>query len=172
MSRRTLLFALFFAAVLFVATPNNAQTVAPTPPMGWNSWDAYGLTIDEADFKANATVLAGIERYGWQYAVIDEGWYMADPFGHTLDEKKYLWDQNGLLIPVADRFPSSANGQGFKPLADWVHAQGLKFGIHIVRGIPRRRGQGEPAHRRIQTSTQKTRPTLTTRAPGTMATGA
>ncbi len=137
MSRRTLLFALFFAAVLFVATPNNAQTVAPTPPMGWNSWDAYGLTIDEADFKANATVLAGIERYGWQYAVIDEGWYMADPFGHTLDEKKYLWDQNGLLIPVADRFPSSANGQGFKPLADWVHAQGLKFGIHIVRGIPR-----------------------------------
>ena len=51
--------------------------------MGWNSWDAYGLTIDEADFKANATVLAGIERYGWQYAVIDEGWYMADPFGHN-----------------------------------------------------------------------------------------
>ena len=59
------------------------------------------------------------------------------PIGKTLDEKKYLWDQNGLLIPVADRFPSSANDQGFKPLADWVHAQGLKFGIHIVRGIPR-----------------------------------
>jgi hypothetical protein len=137
MSRRTLFSALFFAAVFFAATFNHAQTVAPTPPMGWNSWDAYGLTIDEADFKANATVLAGIERFGWQYAVIDEGWYMANPFGHTLDEKKYLWDQNGLLIPVADRFPSSADGQGFKPLADWVHAQGLKFGIHIVRGIPR-----------------------------------
>jgi len=105
--------------------------------MGWNSWDAYGLTIDEADFKANAAVLAGIKQYGWQYAVIDEGWYMENPFGGTLTEKKYLWDGNGILIPVTNRFPSSAAGAGFKPLADWVHAQGLKFGIHIVRGIPR-----------------------------------
>jgi hypothetical protein len=105
--------------------------------MGWNSWDAYGLTIDEADFKANAAVLAGLAKYGWQYAVIDEGWYMANTEGKTLEEKKYVWDQNGLLIPEVSRFPSSANGEGFKPIADWVHAQGLKFGIHIVRGIPR-----------------------------------
>jgi hypothetical protein len=105
--------------------------------MGWNSWDAYGLTIDEADFKANTSVLAGIQRYGWKYAVIDEGWYMADPFGNSVKEKKYLWDENGILIPVTNRFPDSANGAGFKPLADWVHAQGLQFGIHIVRGIPR-----------------------------------
>ena len=114
-----------------------SQALAPTPPMGWNSWDAYGLTINEADFKANATVLAGVAKFGWQYAVIDEGWYMADTEGKTVPDKKYLWDQNGLLIPVPERFPSSANGEGFKPLADWVHAQGLKFGIHIVRGIPR-----------------------------------
>ena len=105
--------------------------------MGWNSWDAYGLTIDEADFRANATVLAGMKQYGWTYAVIDEGWYMADPFAAKLAERKYLWDANGILIPVEARFPSSAGGAGFKPLADWVHAQGLKFGIHIVRGIPR-----------------------------------
>ncbi len=105
--------------------------------MGWNSWDAYGLTIDEADYKANATVLAGLERYGWQYAVIDEGWYMANPAGKTIEDKKYLWNASGLLIPEPVRFPSAADGQGFKPLADWVHAQGLKFGIHIVRGIPR-----------------------------------
>ena len=44
--------------------------------MGWNSWDAYGLTIGEADFRANATVLAGLKLFGWQYAVIDEGWYV------------------------------------------------------------------------------------------------
>ncbi len=113
------------------------QMLAATPPMGWNSWDAYGLTIDEADFKANATVLASVAKYGWQYAVIDEGWYMANAEGKTIADKQYLWDQNGLLIPALDRFPSSANGEGFKPLADWVHAQGLKFGIHIVRGIPR-----------------------------------
>jgi hypothetical protein len=133
---------LFAAALLFVlaATLNPAliaQNPAPTPPMGWNSWDAYGLTIDEADFKANATVLASVKRFGWQYAVIDEGWYMENPFGAHLADKKYLLDANGILIPVANRFPTSANGAGFKPLADWVHAQGLKFGIHIVRGIPK-----------------------------------
>ncbi len=98
---------------------------------------AYGLTINEADFKANATVLAGFKQFGWQYAVIDEGWYMENPFGRNLAERKYLLDGNGILIPVASRFPYSADGAGFKPLADWVHAQGLKFGIHIVRGIPR-----------------------------------
>jgi alpha-galactosidase len=130
----------FFAALvsfLAVSSLSHAQTLAPTPPMGWNSWDAYGWTIDEADFKANASVLAGMKEFGWQYAVIDEGWYMADVNGANLEAKKYLWNGNGILIPVENRFPSSANGAGFKPLADWVHAQGLKFGIHIVRGIPR-----------------------------------
>jgi hypothetical protein len=105
--------------------------------MGWNSWDAYGLTIDETDYRANVKVLAGIKEYGWKYAVIDEGWYMENPSGSNLEQRKYLWDGNGILIPTANRFPSSANGAGFKPLADWVHAQGLRFGIHIVRGIPR-----------------------------------
>lgn len=105
--------------------------------MGWNSWDAYGLTINESQFKANATVLAGFQQFGWKYAVIDEGWYMANPFGHNLAERKYQMNGNGLLIPDPLRFPSSANGVGFRALADWVHAQGLKFGIHIVRGIPR-----------------------------------
>jgi hypothetical protein len=114
-----------------------AQNLAPSPPLGWNSWDAYGLTIDETDYRANATVLAGLREFGWEYAVIDEGWYMQDPFGATLAAKKYLWDGNGILIPAPERFPSSANGVGFKPLADWVHAKGLKFGVHIVRGIPR-----------------------------------
>jgi hypothetical protein len=129
----------FFASLvfLFAAINSSAQNPAPTPPMGWNSWDAYGLTIDEADFRANVTVLKGIEEFGWKYAVIDEGWYMENPFGDKLETRKYLWDGNGILIPVASRFPSSAGGAGFKPLADWVHAQGLKFGIHIVRGIPR-----------------------------------
>src|SRR5208282_4284589 len=115
----------------------SAQTLAPTPPLGWNSWDAYGLTIDEEQFRENATVLVSLQQFGWKYAVIDEGWYMANPAGKTLDQKQYLWNSNGLLIPVPARFPSAADGAGFKPLADWLHAQGLKFGIHIVRGIPR-----------------------------------
>ncbi len=140
MDRRSISFAallFFFAATLLSPIGSHAQSPAPTPPMGWNSWDAYGLTIDEADFKANAAVLAKYKQYGWQYAVIDEGWYMENPFGTSLEQKKYLLDGNGILIPVANRFPDSVDGAGFKPLADWIHKQGLKFGIHIVRGIPR-----------------------------------
>jgi alpha-galactosidase len=116
---------------------SRAEKIAPTPPLGWNSWDAYGLTIDETDYRANTEVLAGLKEYGWQYSVIDEGWYMQDPFADKLETRKYVWDGNGILIPAVNRFPSSAKGAGFKPLADWVHAEGLKFGIHIVRGIPR-----------------------------------
>ncbi|HEX4030272.1 MAG TPA: glycoside hydrolase family 27 protein [Terracidiphilus sp.] len=137
MMRSRFLAAALLAAMVSIPAHSRAQTLAPTPPMGWNSWDAYGLTIDEQQFKANATVLAGFQEFGWKYAVIDEGWYMADPAGKDVAARKYLWNANGLLIPATDRFPSAANGAGFKPLADWVHAQGLKFGIHIVRGIPR-----------------------------------
>ncbi len=130
---RFVVFCLLFTGIYAAAAPK----IAPTPPMGWNSWDAYGLTIDEGDYRANTAVLAGMKEYGWEYSVIDEGWYMQDPFASTVEAKKYVWDTNGLLIPVTKRFPSTADGAGFKPLADWVHGQGLKFGIHIVRGIPR-----------------------------------
>jgi hypothetical protein len=137
MKSRRLNLAFLYSVILACATLTPAQNLAPTPPMGWNSWDAYGFTIDEAEFKANATALAGLRQYGWNYAVIDEGWYMENPLGADLAERKYLLDANGILIPVANRFPSSAGGAGFKPLADWLHAQGLKFGFHIIRGIPR-----------------------------------
>jgi hypothetical protein len=136
MKRRSLFFIAPFA-FLACTIHLNAQNPAPTPPMGWNSWDAYGLTIDEADFKANVKVLSGLKQYGWEYAVIDEGWYMQDPFASKLESRKYVFDGNGIQIPAVNRFPSAANGAGFMPLADWVHAQGLKFGIHIVRGIPK-----------------------------------
>ncbi len=137
MTRRMVLLAAIVAALVLTAVSTHAQSVALSPPMGWNSWDAYGLTINEADYKANTKVLAGVVGFGWKYSVIDEGWYMEDPFVAHLIERKYLWDKNGILIPVESRFPSSAGGAGFRPLADWVHAQGLKFGIHIVRGIPK-----------------------------------
>jgi hypothetical protein len=105
--------------------------------MGWNSWDSYGFTIDENEFKANAAVLASLKPYGWTYAVIDEGWYMGNPFGDKLAARAYRLDGFGRLIPDPARFLSSVDGAGFKPLADWLHAQGLKFGLHIVRGIPK-----------------------------------
>ena len=127
----------YFMLALADTWSGAAQSPAPTPPMGWNSRDAYGLTIGEADYRANTSVLAGVRQYGWQYSVIDEGWYMQDPFANTLEARKYLWNENGILVPDPVRFRSAVNNAGFKPLADWVHAQGLKFGIHIVRGIPR-----------------------------------
>jgi len=131
-------FAALLAALIAAAATAHSQTpLAPTPPMGWNSWDAYGFTIDEADFKANVAVLAGIQKLGWAYAVIDEGWYMANPLGDNVAARDYQLDAGGLLEPDVKRYPSAADNAGLKPLADWVHGQGLKFGIHILRGLPR-----------------------------------
>jgi hypothetical protein len=128
-----------WSTLLLALTPlaAHAAPVAPRPPMGWNSWDAYGLTITEAQFRANVERLASIRAKGWSYAVIDEGWYMANPFGADLKARQYRLDEYGRLDPVVDRFPSAADGQGLKALSAWTHAQGLKFGIHIVRGIPK-----------------------------------
>jgi len=119
------------------ATGSDARTLASAPPMGWNSWDAYGLTIDEAQFKANAAVLAKLAGSGWHYAVIDEGWYMEDPRGKDRETRRYVIDGHGVLIPAPARFPSSVGDKGFRPLAEWLHARGLAFGLHIVRGIPK-----------------------------------
>jgi hypothetical protein len=118
--------------------PQKAQ-LAPTPPMGWNSWDSYGTTVKENEVKANADAMAsGLKQYGWQYIVIDIQWYEPNAQAHGYRPNAQLsMDSNGRLVPAVNRFPSSANGQGFKPLADYVHSKGLKFGIHILRGIPR-----------------------------------
>jgi alpha-galactosidase len=85
-------FSLLLISCLPIVSLAAKQPLAApqAPPMGWNSWDAYGLTIDEAQFRENVKVLASIEQFGWQYAVIDEGWYMRDPFAPTTAEQKYL----------------------------------------------------------------------------------
>ena len=116
------------------------KLLAPEPPMGWNSWDSYGLTITEEQFRANADVLATkLKPFGWQYVVVDEGWYLTNPESakkpETLD---YTLNASGQYDPAANRFPSSANGAGFKPLSDAMLEKGLKFGIHIIRGIPKK----------------------------------
>jgi alpha-galactosidase len=129
--------AVMAATVAMAAAATPPKTIALSPPMGWNSWDAYGLTINEADFKANATVLAQLSRFGWTYAVIDEGWYMGNPSGDKLEHRDYQLDAHGLLLPAIHRFPSAKGAAGLAPLAAWTHAQGLKFGLHIVRGIPK-----------------------------------
>lgn len=127
-------------AVLLVIPLTAYAQLAATPPMGWNSWDAYGLTINQAEFKQNVNWFkAHLRPYGWKYVVIDEGWYLSHPENSGADgsDPGHTIDANGRYIPAVDRFPSADHGAGFKPLADYVHSLGLKFGIHIVRGIPR-----------------------------------
>jgi alpha-galactosidase len=112
--------------------------IAPTPPMGWNSWDSYGLTVREAEVRANADWMAAhLKQNGWQYIVVDEGWYLQNPESAGKPDQRFALDANGLYQPAPNRFPSAERGQGLKALADYVHSLGLKFGIHIIRGIPR-----------------------------------
>jgi alpha-galactosidase len=125
-------------AVLLFAVPLAAQNaLAPAPPMGWNSWDSYGLSVTESEFRANADVLADkLKPYGWTYAVVDEGWYLANPEAKP-GSFQFALDANGRYTPALNRFPSATGDAGLKPLADYIHSRGLKFGIHIIRGIPR-----------------------------------
>ncbi|HEY2546971.1 MAG TPA: glycoside hydrolase family 27 protein, partial [Candidatus Acidoferrum sp.] len=114
-------------------------TLAATPPMGWNSWDSYGETVSEADIKANAAWMAEhLKPYGWQYVVVDEGWYVTNQ--STRSETvpaQFSLDAYGRYVPAVNTIPSAEQGAGLKPLADYLHTLGLKFGIHILRGIPR-----------------------------------
>lgn len=116
---------------------------AVTPPMGWNSYDYYDTSVTEEQVKANADYMAKhLKQYGWEYIVVDIEWYSNDA-GTKREEYQYIpfgddeMDEYGRFQPSPKRFPSSAGGQGFRPLADYIHSLGLKFGIHIMRGIPR-----------------------------------
>ena len=113
--------------------------IAMTPPMGWNSWDCYGAGVAEDIVKANADYMASkLKNYGWEYVVVDIQWGVASAVNHEYSQfSDFCMDEYGRLIPAENKFPSSAGGKGFKPLADYVHSLGLKFGIHIMRGIPR-----------------------------------
>lgn len=113
---------------------------AARPPMGWNSWDCYGTTVTEDEVLANARFLAEhLLPYGWDTVVVDIDW--SDPtarsHGYNADAPLAM-DAHGRLVPDPGRFPSSAGGAGFGPLADRIHGLGLRFGIHTMRGIPRR----------------------------------
>ena len=119
------------------------NSFAQTPPMGWNSYDYYDTTVTEAQVKENADYMAAhLKAFGWEYVVVDIQWYSNDA-GSKREEYQYIpfgdveMDQWGRLQPSPARFPSSAQGRGFAPLAAYVHGLGLKFGIHIMRGIPR-----------------------------------
>ncbi len=146
------------ALVAFGAAPDPTETpahwsLAPTPPMGWNSYDAFGSSVTEEEFMANVTYVKDkLLPHGYNLVVVDFRWadataanYNPNGIGGPLHA-----DEFGRLIPAPNRFPSAADGKGFKPLADRVHAMGLKFGIHVMRGIPR---QSVTANTPIEKST-------------------
>ena len=120
--------------------------LARTPPMGWNSWDCYGASVTEDAVRANARYMAEhLREFGWEYVVVDIQWYQPTASSHAYEPfSDLVMDEWGRLLPAPNRFPSAAGGRGFGPLADWVHSLGLKFGIHIMRGLPRM-----AAHRRL-----------------------
>lgn len=108
-------------------------------PLGWNSWDCYGAAVNEDTVKKNADFMAKhLKKYGWEYIVVDIQWYEPSASSHEYNNfTKLCMDEYSRLIPAENRFPSSAGGKGFTELAAYVHSLGLKFGIHIMRGIPR-----------------------------------
>jgi alpha-galactosidase len=151
MKRKIILTVLIaLPLMLLIGCKNNKSTIAetgaqpfhqwaPTPPMGWNSWDCYGPTVVEDEVKANADYMsANLKKFGWQYIVVDIRWYVANDKSGGYNEKDpvYNIDNYGRFLPAVNRFPSSANGNGFKPLGDYIHSKGLKFGIHMMRGVP------------------------------------
>jgi alpha-galactosidase len=139
-----------FLLITFAFCFSSKAQVAATPPLGWNSYNCFGSAVHEDEVKANADYMAvHLKQYGWQYIVVDFLWSydnppgsnIGNPFQKTLADGSYVpWlsmDKWGRLLPQPNKFPSAFGGKGFKPLSDYVHSLGLKFGIHVMRGIPR-----------------------------------
>jgi len=135
--------ALASVAAVFVTaksgTPDSPPVLAATPPMGWNSWDSFGESVSEANVRANAQWMAEhLKNSGWQYVVVDMGWYVTNhSAGSNAENAQFSLDSFGRFTPAVNSIPSAAQDAGFKPLADYIHSLGLKFGIHILRGIPK-----------------------------------
>lgn len=144
--RPTRFSSLAMAVLLATAANSYGQAANPAhwdwqsrPTMGWNSWDCYGAGVNEAQAMANADYLEkNLKAHGYTLVTIDIQWY--EPTARTETYKagaKLEMDANGRLLPAPNRFPSTKDARSFKPIADKLHAQGLKFGLHLMRGIPR-----------------------------------
>ena len=136
---KSTLLGLLAATLTASAAEPTFWSWAKTPPMGWNSWDCYGAGVWESNAVANADYMAEkLKSHGWDTITIDIQWY--EPLAHTDAYRRGAvleLDANGRLLPAANRFPMTAATRSFKPMADYLHAKGLKFGLHLLRGIPR-----------------------------------
>ncbi|WP_208394807.1 glycoside hydrolase family 27 protein [Mucilaginibacter gilvus] len=143
-------YAIIIASMLIGAGASAQNKIAGTPPMGWNSYNCFGSAVHEDEVKANTDYMAEkLKPFGWEYIVVDFLWSydnppgsnIGNPFQMRLGDGSYVpWltmDKWGRLMPQPNKFPSALDGKGFKSLSDYVHGKGLKFGIHVMRGIPR-----------------------------------
>lgn len=141
MMKKIVLLTLFFSTLLVgcksVAAADSLAVA--TPPMGWNSFDSYGVYLYEEAAMANLEAFAKkLVPHGYNYYVIDAGWfgeYDLKPgtiYPKEKHAKKLNINEYGLLQPSKTYFPN-----GLKPIIDRCHELGLKFGVHIMRGIPR-----------------------------------
>ena len=137
--------SMLLVAALLASTFLFAQKakVAERPPMGWNSFGAFGATVKESEVMANAGFMeTHLKSFGWQYVVVGYCWYFPYPGAMYNPQQvknqipRFRMDRYGRLLPAVDRFPSSRGCHGFRTLANRLHRKGLKFGIHIMRGIP------------------------------------
>ncbi|MDE1914463.1 MAG: alpha-galactosidase [Sphingomonadales bacterium] len=119
--------------------PAPGASLAPRPPMGWNSWNSFAGTITEDQaLKTAAIMREKLLPFGYDIFTVDIQWYEPEAKSYTYNAHPVpALDDHGRLIPAPNRFPSSQGGRGFAPLAAKVHAMGLRFGIHVMRGIPR-----------------------------------
>ncbi|USI74741.1 glycoside hydrolase family 27 protein [Sphingomonas morindae] len=137
--RAMLAAAAALPAAVRAGAPAPGAALAPTPPMGWNSWNSFGTTITEAQARETAAIMrAKLLPFGYSIFTIDIQWYEpeASSYAYTPNPVPAM-DGFGRLLPAPNRFPSSAGGKGFAPLAADIHAMGMRFGIHLMRGIPR-----------------------------------
>ena len=105
------------------------DTIALTPPMGWNSWNVFGGGVNEAKVRAaaDAMVSSGLADHGWNYVNIDDFWQNRP--GEEKDKTLMGPERkpDGSINPNA-RFPD------MKALADYVHAKGLRIGLYSSPG--------------------------------------
>nr|XP_004239141.1 uncharacterized protein LOC101245945 isoform X1 [Solanum lycopersicum] len=110
---------------------------ASLPPRGWNSYDSFCWTITEEEFLQNAELVAQrLKPHGYEYVVVDFLWYRKKTIGAYTDSYGFdVFDEWGRMVPDPGRWPSSQGGKGFSQVAGKVHSMGLKFGIHVMRGL-------------------------------------
>src|SRR5262245_31750286 len=129
MTRKKIIFCSGLFSILIMHA--EAQLKTSSPPMGWNSWDSYGKFPTEKAMLSNiAAMETRLKPFGYNYFVIDAGWNIEKDPENNMTVLRM--DEYGRYLPAVSAFPN-----GLKPVIDAAHAAGLKFGIHIMRGIPR-----------------------------------